>query len=113
MKMIAEKYLFYLSFENAVCDDYVTEKLFKVFDFNLIPIVMGGADYKTFAPKKSYIDIRNQFVPGRLTVTSRVTRLGEFSPHGSMFTLGTYFKITEASHIFGILYSMDTQKNKV
>jgi hypothetical protein len=36
------------------------------------------------------------------SVKGRVTRLGEFSPNGQLFTLGSYMKITEASHIFGL-----------
>jgi hypothetical protein len=31
------------SFENSVCDDYVTEKLFKILPFDVVPIVYGGA----------------------------------------------------------------------
>jgi hypothetical protein len=33
--------------------------------------------------------------------TSRVTRLGEFSPNVSLFTLGSFVKITEVAPIFG------------
>jgi hypothetical protein len=36
----------------------------------------------------------------------RVTRLGEFSPNVLLFALGSYIKITEVAHIFGLLYSM-------
>jgi hypothetical protein len=31
----------------------------------------------------------------------RVTRLGEFSPIGRLFTLGSFLKITKVAHIFG------------
>lgn len=36
--------------------DYVTEKLFNILDYNLIPIVFGGANYSDFMPPHSYID---------------------------------------------------------
>jgi hypothetical protein len=39
--------------------------------------------------------------------------LGEFSPNGLLFTLGSYLKITEVAHIFWLLYSMVKFKRKV
>ncbi len=59
MDIMESKYKFYLSFENSVCKDYVTEKFFKVLNYNLIPIVLGGANYSKFAPSKSYINVRD------------------------------------------------------
>ena len=59
MKMLESKYKFYLSFENAVCKDYVTEKFFKVLNYDIVPVVLGGADYSKLAPEKSYIDARD------------------------------------------------------
>lgn len=50
------RYFFYLSFENSLCDDYVTEKLYNALRYNIIPIVYGGANYSHFAPPRSYID---------------------------------------------------------
>jgi alpha-1,3-fucosyltransferase len=52
-------YKFYLSFENAVCVDYVTEKFFNVLDTDMIPIVYGGANYKASFPPYSYIDVQD------------------------------------------------------
>jgi hypothetical protein len=31
---------------------------------------------------------------------ARVTRLGEFSPNGRLFTMGSFLKIAEVAHIF-------------
>jgi alpha-1,3-fucosyltransferase len=50
-------YKFYLSFENSLCTDYVTEKFFSILDTSMIPIVYGGADYKAMFPPYSYIDV--------------------------------------------------------
>lgn len=47
---------FYLAFENSLCVDYVTEKLYKVKDYNIIPVVFSCADLSRFLPPKSYID---------------------------------------------------------
>ena len=63
--MLESTYKFYISFENAICPDYVTEKFFKIMGHNLVPIVYGGADYSRHAPPHSYIDAR-QFKPKEL-----------------------------------------------
>jgi alpha-1,3-fucosyltransferase len=64
-KVIESTYKFYLSFENSICKDYVTEKFFKILDLYMVPIVYGGADYTQHAPPHSYIDAR-QFKPKEL-----------------------------------------------
>lgn len=66
-RMVEQKYMFYLSFENSHCKDYVTEKLFKVLNYNVIPIVYGAADYATLMPKNSYIDVANFTTTKHLT----------------------------------------------
>ena len=36
------QFKFYLAFENALCDDYVTEKFFNIiFNIPTVPVVMG------------------------------------------------------------------------
>ncbi|KAL1420195.1 hypothetical protein MTO96_024538 [Rhipicephalus appendiculatus] len=55
-KMFAKKYFFYLSFENSICKDYVTEKLYTNLLYDIIPVVYGGANYSQVAPPGSYID---------------------------------------------------------
>jgi alpha-1,3-fucosyltransferase len=46
MEMLDKGYKFYLSFENSLCSDYVTEKFWKILNFNIVPIVLGGANYE-------------------------------------------------------------------
>jgi len=57
--MVEKKYKFYFSLENSLCKDYVTEKLFEALKYNVVPVVFGGANYSSFLPKNSYIDINN------------------------------------------------------
>jgi alpha-1,3-fucosyltransferase len=54
--MMEAKYKFYLSFENSICDDYVTEKFFEIMNHDIVPVVYGGANYSRIAPPHSYID---------------------------------------------------------
>jgi alpha-1,3-fucosyltransferase len=49
-------FMFYLSFENALCKDYVTEKLYRALNQFIIPIVFNLATMSRYAPPKSYID---------------------------------------------------------
>ncbi|XP_057376634.2 alpha-(1,3)-fucosyltransferase C-like [Daphnia carinata] len=54
--MLESNYKFYLSFENSLCPDYVTEKFFKIMGHHIVPVVYGGADYTKHAPPHSFID---------------------------------------------------------
>ena len=59
MKMIENKYMFYIAFENSLCLDYITEKLYNALQLFIVPIVMGGADYQRAAPPNSYINVQD------------------------------------------------------
>ena len=48
---------FYLSLENSLCKDYITEKFWKILPYNVIPIVLNGVNMTSIAPPHSYIDI--------------------------------------------------------
>uniref|UniRef100_A0A4Y0BNJ9 Fucosyltransferase n=1 Tax=Anopheles funestus TaxID=62324 RepID=A0A4Y0BNJ9_ANOFN len=58
-QMLDTVYWFYLSFENSLCVDYVTEKLYHALEHNIVPVVFGGADYNRFMPPGSYIDVQD------------------------------------------------------
>ena len=72
--MVDRDYFFYLSFENSLCKDYITEKFFNAMKRNVIPVVLGGAvddisknssDYRigVGAPAHSFINIRDYSSP--------------------------------------------------
>lgn len=50
-------YKFYLSFENSLCDDYITEKFFNILKHNTVPVALGAPkkDYEKIAPPNSFI----------------------------------------------------------
>jgi len=54
--LVERQYKFYLAFENSICDEYVTEKFFDMIGRNIVPVVLGGADYASLAPPHSYIN---------------------------------------------------------
>ena len=57
--LLETDYMFYLAFENSNCNDYVTEKFFVALEMDIVPIVMGGANYSAIAPPGSYIDVND------------------------------------------------------
>ncbi|XP_047488882.1 alpha-(1,3)-fucosyltransferase C-like [Penaeus chinensis] len=56
--VLSVNYLFYLSFENSLCRDYITEKVWFPMLHGLVPVVYGGATYTDYLPPNSYIDAR-------------------------------------------------------
>jgi len=59
---ISSEYKFYLSFENSLCQEYITEKFFNAMDNGMIPIAFGGltqTDYSKIAPPHSYIHVND------------------------------------------------------
>lgn len=65
-KMLESNYKFYLSFENSVCNDYVTEKFFNILKYDVIPIVFNGANLTTYAPPHAAIDALDFESPRKL-----------------------------------------------
>ena len=65
-EMVEQNYKFYLAFENSLCEDYVTEKLFQTLKHYIVPVVMAGADLKNLAPPNSYIDAIKFSTPEKL-----------------------------------------------
>ncbi|XP_045583922.1 alpha-(1,3)-fucosyltransferase C-like [Procambarus clarkii] len=57
--VLRPNYKFYLSFENNLCVDYITEKVWYPLHHGLVPVVYGGAQYHQFLPPGSYIDATN------------------------------------------------------
>lgn len=45
LAQLDKTYYFYLAFENAISEDYVTERIVYALKYNTVPIVYGGANY--------------------------------------------------------------------
>ena len=56
---VEQNYMFYLAFENSFCDHYVTEKLWMWLSTDIVPVVMGQADYAAITPPGSVINAGN------------------------------------------------------
>ena len=63
---LSSTYRFYLSFENSLCRDYVTEKFYRAAMMDLIPVVLNGANMSLFAPPHSYINAQDFNSPKEL-----------------------------------------------
>ena len=59
------KYKFYLAFENTFCDQYISEKVFKILhdEIRVVPIVRGAGPYHKYLPPGSYIDVADFSTP--------------------------------------------------
>lgn len=62
------QYKFILAFENSFCDEYVTEKVFRIMlnKYHIIPVVLGAGPYEQVLPPGSYIDARKLSSPKAL-----------------------------------------------
>lgn len=60
-EFLSQRYKFYLAFENSLCKDYITEKLFHTYldKSNAIYVYRGAPNVKDILPKNTYIDVRD------------------------------------------------------
>ena len=67
--MAERDFKFYLSFENAVCKDYITEKVHRPLVHNIVPVALGGMDFDANIAPNALIDIRKFKSPKLLANT--------------------------------------------
>lgn len=60
------RYPFCIAFENSICDDYVTEKLFEPLLVGSVPLYLGASNAARFAPPGSFIDVTKFAGPKQL-----------------------------------------------
>lgn len=49
---LTKEFKFYFAFENSICDDYVSEKFFKILNYPIIPVVLGRSNYSYYVSLK-------------------------------------------------------------
>ena len=79
-EMLEEKYYFYAAFENSLCKDYFSEKLLNIFYYDMVPVVINGADIDqpnenmpAFVDSKNF-DTLKDFAEHLLEVTTYADR---------------------------------------
>ena len=87
------------SFENSFCRDYVSEKFFKVLEYDIVPVVFGRANYSKIAPAKSYIDAQDFETPQKLAEYLQYLDKNE-TAYAEYFEWKKYFKVTLKNSIF-------------
>ena len=67
-RLLAQTHFFYLSFENSLCEDYVTEKFWYALRAGIVPVVMGPEReaYERVAPPHSFIHVQDFPGPAEL-----------------------------------------------
>ena len=65
-QMLKENYKFYLALENSLCRWYLTEKVFRAYESQVVPVVMGALDYTEHLPKGSYLHVADYDSPRAL-----------------------------------------------
>lgn len=55
-ELISRDFKFFFLFENSLCRDYITEKIFDTLKYDIIPVVMGVGNYSYYVPKSGFIN---------------------------------------------------------
>ena len=91
------QYYFYLSWENSLCRDYITEKFWKVLkgDGFFVPVALGGLttdEYTDIAPPNSFLHVYN---------FSTIEQLGGYMNHlkGNSAAFNKYHKWRSHYHV--------------
>lgn len=64
---VIKQYKFTIAFENAISQDYVTEKFFEPLIVGSVPIYLGAPNVETFSPgEHAFIDVRDYDSPKNL-----------------------------------------------
>ncbi|MDC3321028.1 glycosyltransferase family 10 fucosyltransferase [bacterium] len=92
VERVLSSYYFYLSWENSICEDYVTEKFYNALRLGVIPVVLEGDWYDRLVPEGYDVFIR---VSDYDTFEDLASRLVEIAKNRTLYE--SYFKWREIS----------------
>ncbi|KII71900.1 Alpha-(1,3)-fucosyltransferase C [Thelohanellus kitauei] len=105
-KNLCPKYMFYLSFENSVCDDYITEKYCIPLKCGAIPVVMSNGHNLVHLILGSYINALDYESPEHLAQhLSKVST--NFTLYQRYFIWIKYYKIKPCKFYSNICEMLD------
>ncbi|KII60859.1 Alpha-(1,3)-fucosyltransferase 9 [Thelohanellus kitauei] len=105
-KNLCPKYMFYLSFENSVCDDYITEKYCIPLNCGAIPIVMSSRHNLVHLLPGSYINALDYESPEHLAQhLSHVSK--NFTLYQRYFIWKKYYKIKPCKFYTNVCEMLD------
>ena len=96
------RYKFVISFENAICDDYVTEKLWRTLATGSVPIYLGAPNIETLLPnKKSAILVKDFQSPHEVAqyvhqMNNDDELYNSFLQHKALYSQGTGSQVTNS-----------------
>lgn len=76
LKNVSRDYKFYLAFENTICPDYTTEKLFNLFlyDLEIVPVVNGPSNAAKYIPNGTFINYQD--FPSASELATKLIEIG-------------------------------------
>mgnify|MGYP001184470493 CR=1 FL=1 len=90
VERVLGSYYFYLSWENSICEDYVTEKFYDALRRSIVPVVLEGGWYDRLVPKGYDVFIRASDYDNTDELASRLV---EISRNRTLYE--SYFKWRE------------------
>ena len=108
--VVIEKYKFYLAFENSLCGEYITEKLWRSYDQGVLPVVYGAMEtYARVLPPHSYIDVSHYASPKQLAdylnvLDSNDTLYREYFSWVQTYNCGKQQRPTTAKNLCNFLH---------
>ena len=93
----SQKYLFFLAFENTVCNDYITEKFFDTLKYDIVVVVLGGGNYAHYVPKSAYINARDFKTPKHLATYLKYLSKNK-TAYNEFFKWKKYVRVYKENH---------------
>jgi len=84
LRMLEQRYFFYLAFENSLCVDYVTEKFWRTLQRDVVSVVLGAANYSRLVPPGVHLDVRHFRSPRHLADRLRELMTSDVGTYAEM-----------------------------